>query len=74
MDDAELPALDLEVARLRSLLRERRRVDWEPDPRVEARIARQTTRWERLNRWMSGWRAFVLAVVFGVVVLAGLIG
>ncbi|MEU4356209.1 hypothetical protein [Streptomyces virginiae] len=72
MDDRELPVLDLEVAGLRSLLRERRPADWAPDPLAESRIARQTARAERsdrLFRWMSGWRAGVV-----VVVLTGIIG
>ncbi|MFF4450613.1 hypothetical protein [Streptomyces sp. NPDC001502] len=72
--DGDLPVLDLEVAVLRSLLRERRRADWAPDPRAEPHIARQMAREGRTDRfilWMTGWRGVVVALVL---VGAGFIG
>lgn len=77
VDDEELPVLDLEVAVLRSLLRERRPADWAPDPRAEPYIARQTARTDRTDRfalWLTGWRGVVVAVALVVPVGTGFIG
>ncbi|MFE6836448.1 PH domain-containing protein [Streptomyces sp. NPDC057705] len=76
VDDDDLPVLDLEVAVLRSLLRERRRADWAPDPRAEPRIARQMARERRMDRfflWMTGWRGLVVIFASAVLLLAGII-
>ncbi|MFF3621334.1 PH domain-containing protein [Streptomyces sp. NPDC002467] len=74
VDSTELPDLAREVAALRSLLHERRRPDWAPDPRAERRIARRTAWYDGLYRWSSGWRVFAVGAGIAVVVLAGVFG
>ncbi|MFJ3724169.1 PH domain-containing protein [Streptomyces sp. NPDC090045] len=67
VDDDELPVLDLEVAILRSLLRERRPAHWAPDPQAEPHIARQTAREGRVDRfflWMTTELMLVVGAVF----------
>ncbi|MEU7604820.1 PH domain-containing protein [Streptomyces sp. NPDC040724] len=76
VDDEDLPVLDIEVAVLRSLLRERRRADWAPDPRAEPHIAQQTAREDRTNRffaWMTGWRGLVMLFPLTVLLIAGIV-
>ncbi|MEU9165026.1 PH domain-containing protein [Streptomyces sp. NPDC048424] len=67
VNDDDLPVLDLEVAILRSLLRERRPADWAPDPRAEPHIARQTAREGRADRiflWLSTELPLLMGLVF----------
>lgn len=76
VDDEELPALALEVAMLRSLLRERRPADWAPDLRAEPHIARQTAREDRTDRffgWMTGWGRLVVIFALAVLFVAGIV-
>ncbi|MGW3328401.1 PH domain-containing protein [Streptomyces virginiae] len=74
VNDEELPALGSELAFMRALLVRRRSAGWTPDPRAEPRIARRIARRAAWDRWMNGWRAFVVLFAFVALLLAGFIG
>ncbi|MFJ7271127.1 PH domain-containing protein [Streptomyces sp. NPDC099050] len=71
LDDNEMTGVEQEVEGLRSLLTERRRADWAPDPRAEPRIARQAARWEHMHQ-KAVVVGLVLVVVAVIVFLTGL--
>ncbi|MGJ0154487.1 hypothetical protein ACR3S4_14165 [Streptomyces sp. CH8.1] len=43
-----------------------------PHRRAEPRIARQNARWAASDRWLNGWRSFVLIFGGAFVLIAGI--